>query len=290
MAATIVAPRSVIFNTVPLCNTVSMPINEPPKRKLQDTFRAVVLATLQGAPSVSINGVSVSLGSAAAEIVENIWVAPIDKRYQAWMKDLVHEVNRLELDIRHASADFIDLALTATQIAQRTSKKEKRQRLRNVLFNSYSHEDDEDYDNSMILLNLVDLVGSLHLLVLRHIATHSNAYVGSPFMDPSTQSSSDLGWSLSKPSVFGLHFEKIREYFSTLTPKPHSAAETIISTMVSHGLVIVNNPPPGYHWVESHTPRASIPGIFGSTFVFSPVISVTPLGTLFLQYIAKPSS
>jgi hypothetical protein len=136
-----------------------------PKPKAKDTTHTLTRAGIGSIPL---------LGTAASELFNLIVVPSLEKRRIKWMEDVAEALRILEQknainieELSHNEA-FINATLHASQIALRTSQKEKLKALRNAVINSaFSSSPDED--TQQIFLNLVDTFSQWHLRLLKFL-------------------------------------------------------------------------------------------------------------------------
>ena len=114
------------------------------------------------------------LGAAASELFNLIVSPSLEKRRIKWMEDVAEYLKKLEqknaISFEELSQNeaFINATLHASQIALRTSQKEKLKALRNAVINSaFSSSPDED--TQQIFLNLVDTFSQWHLRLLKFL-------------------------------------------------------------------------------------------------------------------------
>jgi hypothetical protein len=103
---------------------------------------------------------------------ENIFSSPIDKRKQAWLKELASVIERIQEKVADATPEklaindtFVTVVMQASQIAIRNHQRIKLEALRNAVFNSplpnQPHEDEQ-----MMFLRLIDQLTPWHLRVM----------------------------------------------------------------------------------------------------------------------------
>jgi hypothetical protein len=102
---------------------------EAPKQSKGDVAHSIVKAGLSSVPVI---------GSAAAELFQNVVQPPLEKRRIQWMdqvgKKLTElEENGLKLEELQENEQFISAAMHASQIALRNHQSEKLESLRNAL-------------------------------------------------------------------------------------------------------------------------------------------------------------
>lgn len=114
--------------------------------------------------------IPVSLIPTGSSILDLVFKSPISKRKDEWAKELGEKVqwlldNGLTIkDLQH-NEKFVDVVFQATQIAIKTSQREKINALKNAIVNIVL---DESYDASIIqmFLNLIDSLTPLHFSLL----------------------------------------------------------------------------------------------------------------------------
>lgn len=126
-----------------------------------------ILAAIRGA-----TGIIPFAGSFVAEIVDWFFAPSIEQRRDAWMRDVVEVLQRLEQDfkrdvneLRHDSV-FIDTCLWATQVAMMNTEGEKRAALRSALLNA-GYAESPDAALNQMFLHWVGAFTSWHLRLLR---------------------------------------------------------------------------------------------------------------------------
>ena len=133
-----------------------------PEKKAGDAGYAVVKAGLSSLPIV---------GAAASELLGLIVSPPLEKRKSEWMEMVGNGLRDLEqkigivLEELQNNYKFIDAAMDATQIALRTSKKEKLDALRNTLLNSALPNSPDESIRKMFF-SIIDTFGVLHIKIL----------------------------------------------------------------------------------------------------------------------------
>jgi hypothetical protein len=133
-----------------------------PERKAGDAGYAVVKAGLSSLPIV---------GAAASELLGLIVSPPLEKRKSEWMEMVGNGLRDLEKKMGIVLEDlqnndrFIDSAMDATQIALRTSQKEKLGALRNALLNSVIPNSAEESLQKMFF-SFIDIFTIYHMKLL----------------------------------------------------------------------------------------------------------------------------
>lgn len=138
--------------------------NELPKRTTGDYVHTVVKATLAAVPV---------LGGSAAELFALVIAPPLEKRRDAWLRDLADVVRKIgerqpSLTAEQLSGNeaFISATLQAGQIAMRTHQTEKRDCLKNALLH-IATERSSDNDEQGFFLTLIDTFTITHIEILR---------------------------------------------------------------------------------------------------------------------------
>lgn len=135
---------------------------EVPSRSIGDAAHALVKAGLSAVPLV---------GGPAVEIFQYVVQPPLDKRREAWMKDVGEKLQELErkgfdLAKLQDNEQFISAVMQASQAALRTHKAEKLAALRNAIINVASGQaPDETVQH--LLLSFVDQLSEMHLRILK---------------------------------------------------------------------------------------------------------------------------
>jgi hypothetical protein len=133
-----------------------------PKKKPSDAAYAVVKAGISSLPIV---------GAAASELLGLIVSPPLEKRRSEWMEMVGNGLIELEQKMNVVLEDlqdnnkFIDAAMDATQIALRTSQREKLDALRNALLNSALHNSAEESIQKMFF-SFIDIFTIYHIKLL----------------------------------------------------------------------------------------------------------------------------
>lgn len=133
-----------------------------PEVKHGDAGYAIVKAGISSLPIV---------GAFASELLGLILTPPLEKRKLEWMELIGEGLRELEqkmnivLEELPNSDKFIDAAMDATQIALRTSQKEKLDALRNALLNSALPNSAEESIQKMFF-SFIDIFTVFHLKIL----------------------------------------------------------------------------------------------------------------------------
>jgi hypothetical protein len=137
--------------------------NPPSTKEAGDIAREVGKTIVSAIPT---------LGGPLQVLFENVFSAPIEKRKQAWLEQLVEVVTELQRRVEGLTAEklatnetFITVAMQASQMAVRNHQKEKLQALRNAVLNSALPNPPQE-DEQMIFLRLIDQLTPWHLRVL----------------------------------------------------------------------------------------------------------------------------
>lgn len=135
---------------------------KPPKRSSGDVGYAV------GKAAISIIPVA---GAPASELLGLIVTPPLEKRRLEWMESIGNGLLELEQKVNIVFQElqnndkFIDAAMDATQIALRTSEKDKLEALKNALLNSaLPNSPDESFRK--IFFSFIDIFGVFHIKIL----------------------------------------------------------------------------------------------------------------------------
>jgi hypothetical protein len=112
-------------------------------------------------------------GGPAAELLAAIIVPPVTKRRDEWFAALGQGVAELAAKLEEFRPEnlteneaFVSSVLAATQIAMKTTQKEKRDALLGAVLNSASRNAPEE-DDRQIFLQLIDELSGWHLRILR---------------------------------------------------------------------------------------------------------------------------
>lgn len=112
------------------------------------------------------------VGATASELLQLLVTPPLEKRRNEWMIEVGEKLKQLEqkeeLDlIKLANNDvFIDVVLQTTQVALRTSEKEKIQYFKNVILNS-AVEENPNITEVQIFLNFISTFTVWHNKILK---------------------------------------------------------------------------------------------------------------------------
>lgn len=135
---------------------------EPPKHSKGDTAHALARAGISAIPII---------GGPGAELFQHIVQPPLERRRIEWMGYVGEKLIELEqrgVDIAQLSEneEFVSAVLHASQLAVRTHRQEKREALRNALFNIASGKAPEE-SLQQIFLEYIDAFSDLHVQILK---------------------------------------------------------------------------------------------------------------------------
>ena len=133
-----------------------------PQRSKGDVAHAIVKAGLSAVPLV---------GGPAVELFQYLVQPPLDKRREAWMKEVGEKLQQLEkkgldLDKLLDNEPFISAVMQASQAALRTHKAEKLAALRNAVLNIATGQAPEE-TVQYLLLSFVDQLSEMHLRIIK---------------------------------------------------------------------------------------------------------------------------
>lgn len=112
------------------------------------------------------------VGATASELLQLLVTPPLEKRRNEWMIEVGEKLKQLEqkeeLDLIKLSNNdvFIDVVLQTTQLALRTSEKEKIQYFKNVILNS-AVEENPNITEVQIFLNFISTFTVWHIKILK---------------------------------------------------------------------------------------------------------------------------
>ncbi|MCL1636142.1 hypothetical protein M2650_16085 [Luteimonas sp. SX5] len=134
----------------------------PPKQSKGDTLHALAKAGLSAVPII---------GGPSVELFQHVVQPPLEKRRIEWMAYVGEKLVELEqrgVDIQQLSEneEFVSAVLHASQLAVRTHRQEKREALRNALFNIASGKAPEE-SLQQIFLEYIDSFTELHVQLLK---------------------------------------------------------------------------------------------------------------------------
>lgn len=135
---------------------------EAPGKSKGDAAHAIVKAGLSAIPVV---------GGPAVELFQHLVQPPLERRRNEWMTDVGEKLQELEdrgVDIEHLgeSEEFVTAVMHATQIALRTHHEEKRDALRNAVFNIAIGQSPGEALEHMFF-DWIDSMSSLHIQILK---------------------------------------------------------------------------------------------------------------------------
>lgn len=111
------------------------------------------------------------LGPVASEFFGLFFSSPLEKRKQEWFEQIALEIVELKnqqpikFENLQENHQFIDTLIRATSIAIKTSEVEKRQALKNAIFNTALSESMDTLENH-IFLDLIEKLSGTHLKIL----------------------------------------------------------------------------------------------------------------------------
>ncbi len=134
---------------------------EPPKATKGDALHALTKAGLSGIPVV---------GGAAVELFQYLVQPPLERRRTEWMVEVGEKLQELErrgLNIEELGQkdEFISAVMHASHIALRTHQVEKREALRNAIFNVGAGQSPGEALEHMFF-DWIDSLSVLHIQVL----------------------------------------------------------------------------------------------------------------------------
>ncbi len=144
----------------------------PPKATAGDHAHTSVRAGL---------GLSPVAGSVLTELFQKLITPPLEKRRQQWMESVAEGLRQLEsqqfLSIEQLSNNdvFIDVVMTASQAAIRTSQEKKREALKYAVLNA-ALPNPPDESRQQIFIGLVDSLTVWHLRILRFFSDPAKAF------------------------------------------------------------------------------------------------------------------
>jgi hypothetical protein len=136
---------------------------DPPSRTKGDLTHSSIGAALSAIPSA---------GGAASALFSLVVMPPLEKRRREWMERVTEALRDLQgkiglnLEELSANEEFIDCVLHASQVALRTSQKEKLEALQNAILNAAS-PNPPDQALQLMFLNFVDRFTEWHLRTLQ---------------------------------------------------------------------------------------------------------------------------
>ena len=147
----------------------------PTDKTTGDYVHAAAKAGLSSIPVV---------GGAAAEVFVAIVAPPIERRRDEWMREVGEGLLRLEqergvdLDALKGNDEFIDIVMSASAAALKTSSRRKREALKNAVLNVASGESPEE-SLAQVFVALVDHFPEWHLKILK-LFQDPGAYPSNP--------------------------------------------------------------------------------------------------------------
>lgn len=135
---------------------------EPPKMTKGDAAHAITKAGLSAIPVV---------GGPAVELFQHLIQPPLERRRGEWMAAVGEKLQELEnrgIDIEALGQkeEFVSAVMHASQIALRTHQDEKREALRNAVFNVASGQSPGEALEHMFF-EWIDSLSVLHLQILK---------------------------------------------------------------------------------------------------------------------------
>ncbi len=162
----------------------------PPEATAGDHAYALARAGLGSIPVV---------GASASELFQKLITPPLEKRRQQWMESIAEGLRKLEskqlLSIEELAMNdgFIDVVMTASQSAIKTSQEMKREALKNAILNS-ALPNPPDESRQQIFISLVDSLTVWHLIILRFFSDPLKVFADMAKAPPQFS----IGGSLSK--------------------------------------------------------------------------------------------
>ena len=136
---------------------------KPPNLSAKDRAHSLVKVALSAIPTI---------GGPASELFAAIIIPPIENRRQTWMEEVGKSLtellskNLVTYDDLSINEIFLDTVLQATQIAMRTTDKDKREALRNAILNA-ALPSSLNESLQLIFLELIDQFTPWHLHLLK---------------------------------------------------------------------------------------------------------------------------
>jgi hypothetical protein len=117
--------------------------------------------------------IPISLIPTGTAVLDLVFKAPISKRKDEWAKELGEKVqwlldNGLTVEELQHNERFVDVVFQATQIAVKTSQKEKIEALKNVVVNIANGVSNDESLNQLFI-NLIEELSVTHLQMLKII-------------------------------------------------------------------------------------------------------------------------
>lgn len=142
-------------------------IDALPEPQNSDKAISVARALIKGAA-----GQIPFAGSFLTEIIDLLFIEPIEERRNEWFKSLAEAIEEIRCQQESLTVEklannneFITTIHRATEIAVRTHQQEKREFLRNAVVNSAYH-DSPSFDKRIYFLRLVDELSLNHVVIL----------------------------------------------------------------------------------------------------------------------------
>jgi hypothetical protein len=144
------------------------------------------------------------------------------QRRERWLTELAMAVNELrdqvgDFDKIAKNATFVDAVITATQIADRTSRDEKRELLRNAVLNA-AFPDAPDEDIQQLFFDLLDRLTPTHVRLLKVLTDPPGWFEKTGFPRPQFAMSSNRSALIeaAMPELAGRR-DVIERYYGGLT-------------------------------------------------------------------------
>lgn len=144
-------------------------MNEFPEKDIKDYAHGAVKAALNLIPDV---------GRSLSVIFETVFSSPLDKRKEAWFKQLAQTVEELSKEVDGFSLEslsnneeFISFYLQASNIALRTHNKEKLKALNSSVKNCILLKDISE-SKKMIFLRIIDEMTPFHFQVFDFLSNY----------------------------------------------------------------------------------------------------------------------
>jgi hypothetical protein len=135
----------------------------PTKKSASDVAREVGRAVVSLVPAA---------GGPLQVVFENFFTSPIERRKEAWLRQLADVVKEVEGRVAELTPEklaeneaFVTVAMQASQIALRNHQQAKLEALRNAVLNAALPNPPQE-DEQMIFLRLIDQLTPWHLGVL----------------------------------------------------------------------------------------------------------------------------
>ncbi len=192
----------------------------PDDKSKVDVAHSLVKAAVSAVPMV---------GGPAAELFSLVIAPPLQKRQIEWMNDVAEGLKALERCVERFKVEnlkdneqFISTVLNANQVAIRNHQKEKREALKNAIFNvAVGHCPDED--TQAMFLHLIDRFTAWHLRILRL------------FQNP-LQLGAEKGMRPERYSFAGSRSQLLEEYFPELSGQ-RQFYDVIVADLSAEGML-----------------------------------------------------